>query len=86
MVKGREILGIHKANVFLSKSSVCSITPSVLQIFSNQSFISFLYSIVPNLFRNASFIFLYFISNLQLSRSIGCYCYLNKEKRILNQI
>lgn len=27
MVKGREKLGIHKANVFLSKSSVCSITP-----------------------------------------------------------
>lgn len=85
MIKGREILGIHKANVFLSKSSVCSITPSVSQATSNQLLVLFLHSNISNLFRNASFIFLYFISNLQLSRSIGCYCYLNKEKRIFKQ-
>ena len=85
MIKGREILGIHKANVFLSKSSVCSITPpSVSQVTINQLLVLFLHSNISNLFRNASFIFLYFISNLQLSRS-GCYCYLNKEKRIFKQ-
>ena len=45
MIKGREILGIHKANVFLSKSSVCSITPPLRIASYYQSIACFIFTL-----------------------------------------